>query len=105
MKVEEVSQSLIELAIQNNLIVFAVSEITKQAFHEGMNVASAKGSFRVAYNTNKLLSVKPLRSVTTGEIEQINVKCEANRERETININLQVDNTRIYYENKVYKPL
>ena len=98
MKIEEASQALMEIAVKHNLIVFTVSEITKQAFHEGMNVASAKGSFRVAYNTNKLLSVKPLRSVTTGEIEQINVKCEANRERETININLQVDNTRIYYE-------
>ena len=99
MKIEEASQALMEIAVKHNLIVFTVSEITKQAFHEGMNVASAKGSFRVAYNTNKLLSVKPLRSVTSGEIEQINVKCEANRERETINVNLKVNNTRIYYEN------
>ena len=102
MKIEEASQALMEIAVKHNIIVFTVSEITKQAFHEGMNVASAKGSFRVAYNTNKLLSVKPLRSVTSGEIEQINVKCEANRERETININLRVDNTRIYYEKDVY---
>ena len=102
MKIEEASQALMEIAVKHNIIVFTVSEITKQAFHEGMNVASAKGSFRVAYNTNKLLSVKPLRSVTSGEIEQINVKCEANRERETININLRVDNTRIYYEKNVF---
>ena len=102
MKIEEASQALMEIAVKHNIIVFTVSEITKQAFHEGMNVASAKGSFRVAYNTNKLLSVKPLKSVTTGEIEQINVKCEANRERETMNINLKVDNTRIYYEKDVY---
>ena len=98
MKVEEASQALMEIAVKHNIIVFTVSEITKQAFHEGMNVASAKGSFRVAYNTNKLLSVKPLRSVTTGEIQAINVKCEANRERESMNVNLKVDNTRIYYD-------
>ena len=102
MKIEEASQALMEIAVKHNIIVFTVSEITKQAFHEGMNVASAKGSFRVAYNTNKLLSVKPLRSVTTGEIQAINVKCEANRERETMNVNLKVDNTRIYYEEDVF---
>ena len=90
------------IAVKHNIIVLTVSEITKQAFHEGMNVASAKGSFRVAYNTNKLLSVKPLKSVKTGEIEAINVKCEANRERENLNVNLKVDNTRIYYEKDVF---
>ena len=102
MKIEEASQALMEIAVKHNIIVFTVSEITKQAFHEGMSVASAKGSFRVAYNTNKLLSVKPLKSVKTGEIEAINVKCEANRERESMNVNLKVDNTRIYYEEDVF---
>ena len=102
MKVEEASQALMELAVRHNIIVFTVSEITKQAFHEGMNMASSKGSFRTAYNTNKLLSVNPAKSVTTGLIERINIKCEANREREMINVNLKVKNTRIVYEENTF---
>tara|TARA_R100000008_G_scaffold71022_1_gene48753 strand:+ start:3091 stop:4854 length:1764 start_codon:yes stop_codon:yes gene_type:complete len=94
MKVEEASQGLMELAVQNNIIVFAVSEITKQAFHEGMNMASAKGSFRVAYNANKLISVNPIKD-TTGQITQLHVKSEANRERETLNAKLWVEDVRI----------
>jgi len=94
MKVEEASQGLMELAVQNNIIVFAVSEITKQAFHEGMNMASAKGSFRVAYNANKLISINPVKDVE-GKISQLHVKSEANRERETLNVKLWVEDVRI----------
>jgi len=94
MKVEEASQGLMELAVQNNIIVFAVSEITKQAFHEGMNMASAKGSFRIAYNANKLISVNPIKG-TDGQITQLHVKSEANRERETLNVKLWVEDVRI----------
>ena len=83
-----------ELAVQNNIIVFAVSEITKQAFHEGMNMASAKGSFRVAYNANKLISINPVKDVE-GKISQLHVKSEANRERETLNVKLWVEDVRI----------
>ena len=95
MKVEEASQAMMELAVKHNLIVIAVSEITKQAFNEGMNMASSKGSFRTAYNTNKLLSVTPRKSVSSGLIEQLHLKCEANREREHIDINLHVNNANI----------
>jgi len=95
MKIEEASQAMMELAVRNNIIVFTVSEITKQAFHEGMNMASSKGSFRTAYNTNKLLSVKPLKSRTTGLIEALHLTCEANREKEHIDINLVVNNSNI----------
>ena len=94
MKVEEASQGLMELAVQNNIIVFAVSEITKQAFHEGMNLASAKGSFRVAYNANKLISINPIKD-NTGQIVQLHVKSEANRERETLDVKLWVEDVRI----------
>jgi hypothetical protein len=94
MKVEEASQGLMELAVQNNIIVFAVSEITKQAFHEGMNMASAKGSFRIAYNANKLISVNPIKGAD-GQITQLHVKSEANRERETLNVKLWVEDVRI----------
>ena len=96
MKTEEASQAMMELAVRHNVIVFAVSEITKSAFHEGnMNIASAKGSFRTAYNTNKLLSVIPSKSRTTGLIEQLRVRCEANREREHLDIKLDVVNNQL----------
>jgi rRNA-processing protein FCF1 len=61
MKVEEASQALMELAVKHNVIVFTVSEISKQAMVEGMNIASSRGSFRVAYNANKILSLKPFK--------------------------------------------
>jgi KaiC/GvpD/RAD55 family RecA-like ATPase len=99
MKTEEASQAMMELAVKHNIIVFAVSEITKSAFHEGsMNIASAKGSFRTAYNTNKLLSVIPSKSMTTGLIEQLRVRCEANREREHLDVKLTVRNSQIIKE-------
>jgi len=99
MKTEEASQAMMELAVRHNIIVFAVSEITKSAFHEGnMNIASAKGSFRTAYNTNKLLSVIPSKSITTGLIEQLRVRCEANREREHLDVKLTVNNSKIIKE-------
>ena len=99
MKTEEASQAMMELAVRNNIVVFSVSEITKSAFHEGqMNMASAKGSFRTAYNTNKLLSVIPSKSVSTGLIEELRIRCEANREREHIDVMLTVRNNKILKE-------
>ena len=93
-KVEEASQALMELAVKHNLVVFAVSEISKQAFNEGMNMASAKGSFRVAYNANKLLSVKPFKN-QAGLIEMLHITSTKNREKEQLNVQLKVDNVRI----------
>ena len=95
MKVEEVSQSLMEIAVKYNLIVFAVSEITKQAFHEGMNMASSRGSFRIAYNANKLLSVTPFKNTETGLIEMLQLQSTKNREKESLNVQLNVNNIRI----------
>ena len=95
MKVEEASQALMEIAVKHNIVVFAVSEITKQAFNEGMNMASAKGSFRIAYNANKLLSLSPYKNKETGLIEILNIKSDKNREREFLNVNLNVNNVRI----------
>ena len=94
MKVEEASQGLMELAVQNNLIVFAVSEITKSAFAEGMNLASAKGSFRIAYNANKVISLNPIKGMD-GKIKQLHIKSEANREKETLNVKLWVNGVKI----------
>jgi hypothetical protein len=94
MKVEEVSQALMELAIQNNIIVFAVSEITKSAFNEGMNIASSKGSFRVAYNANKVLSLTPFKD-DDNLIKSLKIECTANRERENLDVQLPVRGARI----------
>ena len=94
MKVEEVSQALMELAVQNNIIVFAVSEITKTAFAEGMNIASSKGSFRVAYNANKVLSLTPFKD-ENQLIKSLHLECTANRERENLDVHLPVNNALI----------
>ena len=97
MKVEEVSQSLMEIAVQNNIVVFAVSEITKQAFHEGMDITSARGSFRIAYNANKVLSVTPYKNKESDDnmIKALRVQCTANREKENLDVTLNVNGTRI----------
>ena len=93
MKVEEVSQSLMELAIQENVIVIAISEINKSSFKDGMDIASSKGSFRVAYNANKILGLTP--HFNNGIIIALDLKTIANREKETLNTVLSVNNTRI----------
>ena len=95
MKVEEASQCLMELAVKHNMIVFAVSEINKMAMKEGMNIASSRGSFRIAYNANKLLSLKPYKN-DEGLIEYLEISSTKNREKEQLQVRLSVDNTRIY---------
>ena len=96
MKVEEASQVLTELAVQYNLIVFVISEITKSAFHEGMNIASSKGSFRVAYNVNKVLSLQPLFDVSEKNlIKGLKLESTANREKETLYVDLSLDGLRL----------
>ena len=94
MKMEEVAGALTELAIKNNVVVIAISEITKQAFGEGMNIASARGSFRIAYNASKLLSVKA-RKNDAGEIQEMIVKTEANREKENLKVMLRPDGVQL----------
>ena len=95
MKVEEASQSLMELAVKHNVVVFAVSEISKSAFKEGMDISSSRGSFRIAYNANKLLSLTPYKNKENGLIEMIHVKSDKNREKEFLNVKLNVNNVRI----------
>ena len=98
MRVEEASKALMELAVKQNLVVIAVSEINKSAMREGLNISSSKGSFRTAYNANKILSLIPRKSRTTGLIELLHLRCEANREREDLNVKLIVNNVRIEYD-------
>ena len=99
MKVEEASQAMMELAVKHNLIVFAVSEINKSAMREGLNITSSKGSFRVAYNANKILSLIP-RTKADGTLDMLDLKCEANREKEHLDVRLKITNVKIDRESK-----
>tara|TARA_Y100001938_G_C8066106_1_gene420272 strand:- start:100 stop:1815 length:1716 start_codon:yes stop_codon:yes gene_type:complete len=94
MKMEEVAGALTEIAIKNNIVVIAISEITKQAFGEGMNIASARGSFRIAYNASKLLSINA-RKDDNGSIQEMMLKTEANREKENLRVLLRPDGVQL----------
>ena len=94
MKIEEVSQSLMELAVKHNVVVFAVSEISKSAFKEGMDISSSRGSFRIAYNANKVLSLTPYKD-DDNLIKSLRIECTANREKENLDINLPVKGAKI----------
>ena len=94
MKMEEIAGALTELAIKHNLIVFTISEITKSAYHEGMDISSARGSFRIAYNASKVLSLKANKS-PKGDIESLMLCTVANREKGNINKKLVLDNVII----------
>lgn len=94
MKVEEASQALMELAIQKNVVVFAVSEIGKDSFREGQNIASTRGSFRVAYNANKILGLTGHKN-DEGLLNHVDVATIANREREIFNMRFLVDNVTL----------
>ena len=94
MKVEEASQALMELAVQHKIIVFAVSEITKSAFHEGMTLASSRGSFRIAYNANKVLSVTPFKN-KDNILKSLQVESTANREKEWLKVSLPISGVQI----------
>ena len=100
MKMEEIAGALTELAIKNNLVVFTISEITKQAFHEGMNISSVRGSFRIAYNASKILSLTTAKT-DDGLVKNMVIKTEANRERGNLDVLLKVDNLRILAANPI----
>ena len=95
MKVEESSQAIMELAVRHNIIVFVVSEISKSAFKEGMDISSSRGSFRIAYNANKVISLMPFMNRETGLVEMIELKSDKNREKEKLFVRLNVNNVRI----------
>ena len=83
-----------ELAVQHKVIIFAVSEITKTAMTEGMNIASSRGSFRIAYNANKVLSITPYKN-DDNVIRSLQVESTANREKEWLNVNLPITGVQI----------
>ena len=74
--------------------MFTISEITKAAFHEGMDISSARGSFRIAYNASKVLSLKANKS-PKGDIESLMLSTVANREKGNVSRKLILDNVII----------
>ena len=66
-----------------------------------MDIASSKGSFRIAYNANKILSLKAWRNPDTGLIKEVTIVSDKNREKEYLNVRLKINNLRIEkYENE-----
>ena len=98
LKMEEIAGALTEVAVKHNIVVFAISEITKSAMTEGMGISSSRGSFRIAYNASKILSVNTMKDAN-GEINTMVVKTEANRERGALNVLLKVNGIRIGGQN------
>ena len=94
LKMEEIAGALTEVAVKHNMVVFAISEITKSAMSEGMGISSSRGSFRIAYNAIKILSLQPLKGLN-GEIKSLTITTEANRERGSLNTLVKVDGVRM----------
>jgi hypothetical protein len=94
LKMEEIAGALTDVAIKHNIIVVAICEITKSAMHEGMSISSVRGSFRIAYNASKILSLTTSKN-PEGEVTNMVIKTEANRERGALNVLLKVNGLRI----------
>tara|TARA_Y100000593_G_scaffold16339_1_gene32327 strand:- start:4909 stop:6660 length:1752 start_codon:yes stop_codon:yes gene_type:complete len=94
LKMEEISGALTEAAIKNNIVVIAICEITKQAMTEGMGISSVRGSFRIAYNASKIMSLTTAKD-TEGNVNTMVIKTEANRERGSLDVLLKVNGLRI----------
>ena len=95
LKMEEIAGALTDVAIKHNVIVVAICEITKSAMQEGMNISSVRGSFRIAYNASKILSLTTSKNPNTGDVTGMVIKTEANRERGALNVLLKVNGIRI----------
>ena len=94
LKMEEIAGALTEVAVKHNIVVFAISEVTKQAMTDGIGISSARGSFRIAYNASKILSLATTKG-PDGLVNSIMVKTIANRERGALNAYLQLDGIRV----------
>ena len=95
-KMEEIMASLRDIAIRNNMIVFAISEMTKESMNSRNGVpaiAASRGSARISYTANKILAIKPFR--TNGVVTSLKLECIANREREGLGVMLKPDNCKI----------
>ena len=95
-KMEEVMEALKNLAIRHSIIVIGISEVTKESMNKRTGtpaIMAGRGSARIAYTANKLLSLKPFKS--KGDIGVLELECIANREREHLNVRLKPDNCKL----------
>lgn len=96
-KNEPITQGLVDLARHHKVIVFAITEITKSALENGMNIASSKGSFRAAYNATKILSIDPVLNNETRKMEGLKLRTIADREgNDLLNLYLKVNGVKIH---------
>ena len=61
---------------------------------EGLGISSSRGSFRIAYNASKILSLSTSKGID-GNINSITVKTSANRERGSLDVCLRLDGIKI----------
>ena len=94
LKMEEIAGALTEVAVKHNIVVFAISEVTKQAMTDGIGISSARGSFRIAYNASKILSLATTKG-SDGMVNTIMVKTIANRERGSLNAVLRLEGIKV----------
>ena len=59
-----------------------------------MYISSARGSFRIAYNASKILSLTTAKD-SEGDVTSMVIKTEANRERGALNVLLKVNGIKI----------
>tara|TARA_R100000008_G_scaffold86873_1_gene82265 strand:- start:5408 stop:7162 length:1755 start_codon:yes stop_codon:yes gene_type:complete len=93
-KDKDISEGIMNLANDLKCVVIGVWELSKSAFHGDVNIAAPSGSFRVAYNANKILSLRPIRPNDSGIIEYLELTTIKNREQERMNCKLKVDTNR-----------
>jgi hypothetical protein len=95
-KLEEIMASLRDIAIKNNILVIAVSEMTKESMNTKNGVpaiAASRGSARIGYTANKVLQIQAYRE--DGDISYLKLECVANREKESLYVHLEPFNCKL----------
>ena len=70
---------------------------------EGMNISSVRGSFRIAYNASKILSLTTKKD-SEGLVCQMMIKTTANREKGSLDTIVNVNNLNIIPEDNPMDP-
>ena len=95
-KMEEIMATLKDIAIRNNIVVFAISEMTKMAMDSRNGVpaiAASRGSARIGYTANKVLQLQSYKKEDV--VTSLKLECVANREKEGLYLDLKPVDCRI----------
>ena len=92
-KDKDISEGIMNLAKDLNCIVVGIWELSKDAFKHGVDISSPSGSFRISYNANKILALKPIRG-NEGAIQHLELITLKNREQERLNCRLDIDQNK-----------